>query len=151
MLVRRRKTHHIQTTKIFYHILDKLKEARRREIREQCMQTLLAQHITLALTLFIATTFAKQLCVTVLCTTALFGILSAHCTARIHWVPSIVPPKLEHLRGPCKPALPSLPLAEFLQSESLGSMRSSWGHLNLSDPLMKFLKGLHKSSSLKIA
>lgn len=64
---------------------------------------------------------------------------------------SIIPLSPELVRQSLQEISPCTVLAEFLLSESLGSVQSLQGHLNLSDPLMKFLKGLHKSSSLRIA
>lgn len=143
---------HIWTTKILYSIFDKLREAGRRDLCEQCMQTWLAYKLgMLVLTLYIVIPFAKHLSLTILHATTLPGTSATYCTAQIHRVPGIIHPRPKCVNSLCKPGLPSLPLADFLQSESLGSLQSLWGHLNLSDPLMKFLKGLHKSSSLRTA
>lgn len=114
---------HFQTTKMLYHILDKLREVGRRDTCEHCMQTWLAEGSMLALTLFRKITFAKQLPLTILHAITLLGTSAAHCTAQIQRVPGIIPPRPECTKSPCKPALPSLPLAEFLQSESLGSVQ----------------------------
>lgn len=142
----------VRTTKILYHFFDKLREAGRRELCEQCMQTWLAYKLgMLVLTLYITIPFARRLSLTVLHATTLPGALATCCSAQIHRVPDIIPPRPKCLNSLCKPALPSLPLADFLQSESLGSLQCLGGHLNLSDPLMKFLKRLHKSSSLRTA
>lgn len=60
----------------------------------------------LALTLFRAITFAKQLPLSILCATRLLGALVAHCIAQTHRITGIVPPRPESLKE-------NAPLAAF--------------------------------------
>lgn len=96
-----------------------------------------------SLHLFI-TLFTRQLPLTTSGVAALYG----HGPFIWTWAaPSLAQRTRQSMHG----ISPCTVLAELLLSESLGSVQSLQGHLNLSDPLMKFLKGLHKSSSLRIS